>query len=220
MTANPPRWVRRFEVTVSILTALVTIISAMIAWRAALASDAAGNADFAGMGAALNREEARILSSATTYQQYRAFTNYLRNNEIGNEINAAIDTAPEDQRDALASQRRSSWDQITIDSNFFSTRYLRSDSEGETYDTERQLGESAANAAQQKDVDPDSHFNLADRLRAKSNLLVGMLIIMAGALWFYTMAGEIKHGIRYLIAFLGLLCMLVGVIGTIVIEVI
>ena len=87
-------------------------------------------------------------------------------------------------------------------------------------DRSDRLIESEAEAAQQKDIDPTPHFTLADRLRAKSNLMVGMLIIMAGALWFYTMAGEIKHPIRYGLAALGVICMLMGMIGAISIKVI
>jgi hypothetical protein len=216
-----PAWVKRFEITISILTALVTILSAVIAWQAAIDSDTAGNADFAGIGAALSREETRILDSETTYQQYRAYTSYLRNNEVGNTI---ADDLSDDQKtftdEQLASmriERNSSWNQTLVDQDFFDTRYLRSDG---TYDTQRQLSESEAEAAQQKDIDPLPHFTLADRLRAKSNLMVGMLIIMAGALWFYTMANEIKHPIRYGLAALGVICMLMGMIGAISIKVI
>lgn len=221
MSATASRWVKRFNVTVSIMVAAVTILSAVIAWRAALAGDEAGNADFAGIGAALSREESRTLNSATAYQQYRAFTAYLRNNEIGNAIADDLDDSAmsfdDTERAFLASQRSASWDQTLVDDDFFETRYLRSDG---SYDLQRQLSEREAEDALQKDIDPAPHFATADQRRAKSNLLVGMLIIMACALWFFTMAGEFHHAIRYPLAFLGTLCLLIGVIGTIAIEVI
>jgi hypothetical protein len=216
----PPNWLRRFEISVSILTALVTILSAVVAWRAALAGDAAGNADFAGIGATLNREESRTLNSATAYQQYRAYTTYLRNNETGqamaDDLDDSTKTISDEQRAIIANERTASWDQIVVDQDFFQTRHLRADG---TYNVLRQIGESEAEDAQRKDIDPDPHFAESDRLRIKSNLMVGMLILMAGSLWFYTMASEIKHVIRYPLAGIGLLCMLIGTIGTFAIEV-
>lgn len=216
MAANSTRWVKRFEVSVSILTALVTILSAVVAWRAAIAGDAAGNADFAGIGASINLQESRTLNSSNTYQQYRAFTNYFRNNELGNTLADALTSASGDERTIMERDRALNLDQTIIDQDFFETRYLNPDG---TYAVQRQLSEAEAEDAQSRDLDPDPHFILADRLRAKSNLMVGMLIIMAGSLWFYTMASEIKHVIRYPLAMMGLLCMLVGVIGTFTIEV-
>jgi hypothetical protein len=123
------RWVKRFEISVSILTALVTILSAVVAWRAALAGDAAGNADFAGISAALNREESRTLNSSTAYQQYRAYTTYLRNNEVGEKMANDLDDPnkiySDEQRAIIADERTTSWDQILVDQDFFETRHLR-----------------------------------------------------------------------------------------------
>ncbi len=220
MSNTDERWVKRFNATVSILTALVTILSAVIAWRAAIAGDTAGNADFAGIGATLNQQASHTLSSSTVYQQYRAFTTYLRNNELGNAIASDLDdkakSYDDPQRSALGEQRTASWDQTLVDNGFFETRYLRSDG---TYDVQRQLGELEAEDALKQDTDPDPHFAQADLMRAKANLLVGMLIIMAFALWFYTLASEIKHAVRYPLAALGLICMLTGALGTVAIEV-
>lgn len=216
MTKTPSPWVRRFEIGISIMIAAITMISAVVAWRAALAADIAGNADFAGLSASIYAEETRVLSSATTYQQYRAYTIYLRNNELGNVLNDDIDSAPEEEQTTLANQRTASWDQTIIDDDFFETRYLKP---GGGYDTQRQLSEAQAQAALDKDIDPEPHFSRADRQRTKSTLLVGLLIVAASALWFYTLASEIKHFIRYPLAFLGTICVLVTLVGTIAIEV-
>jgi hypothetical protein len=216
MAANSPRWIKRFEISVSILTAVVTMLSAVVAWRAAIAGDAAGNADFSGIGAAINLQESRTLNSSIAYQQYRAFTSYFRNNELGNAMADALGTASSDETKIIERDRALNLDQTIIDQDFFETRYLNPDG---TYAIQRQLSEAEAEDAQSKDIDPDPYFMLADRLRAKSNLMVAMLIIMAGSLWFYTLASEIKHSIRYPFALIGLLCMLVGIIGTFAIEV-
>ncbi|MDZ4720992.1 MAG: hypothetical protein SH847_21240 [Roseiflexaceae bacterium] len=216
MSLNSPRWVKRFEISVSILTALVTMLSAVVAWRAAIAGDAAGNADFSGLAASINQQESVTLNSSKTYQQYRAFTSYFRNNELGNALANDLSSASSDERRIMERDRALSLNQTIVDQYFFETRYLNPDG---TYAVQRQLSEAEAEDAQRKDIDPEPHFTEADRLRVKSNLMVGLLIIMAGSLWFYTMASEIKHAIRYPLALIGLLCMMVGLIGTFIIEV-
>ena len=143
-----------FDITVPILTAVVTIFSALIAWQATIDSDDAGNADFGGLGAAVNKQDARVLNATTTYQQHGAFTAYLRNVEVGDAINADLTATRSDlrarQRAAMQAERDARWNQTVVDKDFFDTRYLGAEG---NYDTRRQLGELAAEAAQLKDVE-------------------------------------------------------------------
>jgi hypothetical protein len=210
-----------FDITVPILTAVVTIFSALIAWQATIDADDAGNADFGGLGAAVNKQDARVLNATTTYQQNGAFTAYLRNVEVGNAINADLaDTGATynaRERASMQAERDARLNQTVVDKDFFDTRYLGADG---NYDTRRQLGELAAEAAQLKDVEAQPHFEEADELRQNAKLTVAMLIVMAFALLFYTLASELRHRTRYGLAALGTLCMAVGVAGAITIQVV
>ena len=220
MTQGHNRWVGRFDVTVPILMAVVTILSAFIAWQATIDADDAGNADFAGLGAAVNRQDARVVDATTTHQQHRAYTAYVRNVEVGDTVNADL-LDPEKtyrgrQLAAMQAERSARWNQTVVDKDFFDTRYLGADG---TYDTRRQLGELAAEAAQLKDVEPQPHFATADDLRDDAKATVAMLIVMAFALLFYTLASELRHGVRYLFAVLGTMCLTFGAAGALTIQV-
>ena len=206
----------RFKFAVGLLLAVVTVIGAVAAWRAAIAADGASNADFAGLAATLNAEETRALNHVTAYEHYRAYTAYLRHNELGNAI--AEDWPDASDADALTLERQQTeaWDLATeIQGSFFPNRYLKPDG---SYDTPRELDESWADAAQGKDLNPEPHFSRADRLRSKSTTLVSLLIILAVALLLYTLAETIERRIRYVMALAGTLLLVSGVILLVIVE--
>jgi hypothetical protein len=212
---SDPRWVRRFDSLLAILIACVTVMSAVVAWRATIAGDSAGNADFDGLSAAINYEESSALNAGATYQQYRAYTRYLLNDVLGDTLWEEGQEAPEDQAEQLSRERIAAYDQTLIDIDFFTSRYLANDG---TYDRDRQLDALMADAEREEDLNAAPHFTEADRQYAKSRLQIAMLIALAFALWFYTLAAEIRHVVRYPLALLGLLAMTVAIVGSAAIE--
>ncbi len=171
------------------MIAVVTVIGAGVACRAAIASSNASDADFNGLVAAINAEEAAIVNAVTTYQHYHAYTTYLRYNELGNI--AAEETLPE-----MARLKREAWGlALGLQYSFFPPRYLNPDG---TYDTQRELDESWAEQEQQKDLQPEPHFAAADLARLKTSLLTGALIVFAVAFWFFTLAQAINNRLKYL----------------------
>ncbi|HEY4687796.1 MAG TPA: hypothetical protein VIK33_00670 [Anaerolineae bacterium] len=206
----------RFKTLVAGLLALVTILGAVVAWRAAAANDIASNADFAGIAATLNAEESRALNAVTAYEHLRAYTDYVRYNELGNAIADSLADAPETDRVTLERQMRDAWDLATeIEGTFFENRYVKTDG---TYDIPRQLDELWSDDAQNKDLNPDLHFAQSDAARAKSTTLIGILIVLGLLLVLYTLANTLASRVRYLMA-AGATIFLVGsVIALIVIE--
>ncbi|HLF26594.1 MAG TPA: hypothetical protein VJG32_09665 [Anaerolineae bacterium] len=206
----------RFKSLVALLLAFVTVMGAVAAWRAAVASDAASNADFSGLAATLNTEETRALNSVTVYEHYRAYTDYLRHNELGNVIADDLPDASDSQAELLDRQMTEAWDLATeIQGSFFPNRYLDPDG---NYDTQRELEEEYADAGQQKDLNPEPHFTLSDRLRNKSTTLVSVLIVLAVSLLLYTLAETIDHIVRYALAAGGTLFLVGSLVLLIIIE--
>ncbi len=208
----------RFRIIVAILIALVALIGAVVAWRSALAADDAGDADFAGLGATLHAEQARTLNNTILYEHYRTYTTYLYHNELGNLIATDLDSSSVDETLALDRQKINAWDIATANQGFFPNRYLTQDGE---YNTQRELGEAWAEAEQQQDLHAKPHFAEADRLRAKSNWLIGVLIILAISLVLYTLAEGLKSSLkvpRYAMALGGTLFMFLGLVVTVAVE--
>lgn len=208
----------RLQTVVAVLIAVVTLLGATVAWRAALAADEAGDADFAGLTAVLNAEQTRTLNNTTLYEHYRAFTAYLYHNELGNLIAADLDSAPAAEADRLNRQKTEAWDIATANQTFFPNRYLNRDG---SYNVERELGETWAQAAQQQDVNPEPHFVASDRLRSRANWLIGVLIILAVALVLYTLAEGLNPAfkfIRFSLALGGTFFLLLSVAAMLAVE--
>jgi hypothetical protein len=218
MEDTPTETGDRLQTLVAILIALVALVGAIVAWRASVAADEAGGADFAGLNATLNAEQTRTLDHTNLYTNYRTYTTYLRYTELGNLLAGEMETAPEEEALILDQQRAEAYDSATAVQSFFPNRYLNPDG---SYNLQRELGESWAEAGQEKDLNPEPHFQTADQMRAKSNRLIGVLIVLGVSLVFYTLADALNpalKGTRYSLITGGTLFMLISVIVTIMVE--
>ena len=210
-----------FKTFTAIMIALVTMCSALAAWRAAVAANEAGQADFDGLTAAINSEEAQVLNSITVTEHYQAFLAYRRYNELGDKLKDEIAGAPQGDPDArapLEQLKSDSWGiAYGLQSLFFPSRYLRTDG---TYDSQREMDEENAESERQRDVKPQLHFTRADQLRTKADLLVGMLIFFGVSLWMFTCAQIIERTIRVAFAGVGMLFLVGGLAGVLLLEII
>jgi hypothetical protein len=197
----------RFKTVIAILIALVTTVSAVVAWRTALASDAAGNADFAGLTASLRAENTRSSDTATMYANYRAYTDYVRHYRLGAMIGEEMDAAPEADTPAMRHQMNEAYALAINDADFFPGRYLERDL---SYDKQRDLGEAWAEEAQKEDLDPQPHFARSDAMRTKTLWLLVAIIVLSASLWFYTLAQTINHSLKYVMAIGGTGFLLLG----------
>jgi hypothetical protein len=207
----------RFKTAMAFMIAFVTIMSAVAAWRAAVAAGDASNADVAGLAAAVNLEEARALNSQTAYQHFRAFTAYLRYNTLGNLIAEDMANASDEAWPILDRERGTFFTlAVQLEGTFFPKRYLNP--ENGNYDVQREIGGLLANDEQAKDIHPLPHFEKADRMRTKSNWLVAVLVAFAVALWFFTLAEGWRHVLKYVLALGGLAFTFIGVAGLVALE--
>jgi hypothetical protein len=208
----------RFNVIMSVMTAVVTVVGAAVACLASGASNAAGNNDFEGLTAAISAQETTIVNNINAYEHYHAYTIYRRYNELGNllydEANAATDQAA---FDSLDRQKQEAWGLAQgIQALFFPGRYLDPDG---AYNLQRELDEEFAEAAQQKDIVPGPHFEVADTLRLRANLLTGVLIFLAIAFWFFTVAQATKNRLKYLFGLGGFLFVGISILSVLIVQV-
>ena len=102
----------KFKTFTATMIAVVTVISALVTWRAATASQAANDANFDGLVAAVNSEEAAVLSTIKVAEHYQAFLIYTRYNELGNKLYDAIQAGPSN-KDELEQQKSDQNDERT-----------------------------------------------------------------------------------------------------------
>ncbi len=200
----------RFKVVASVMVAVVTVIGAGVACRASIASNAASNADFAGLVAAIHAEETTIINAINVYQHYHAYTTYTRYNELGNVV------ADETLSAELGRLQREAWGlALGLQYSFFPPRYLNPDG---TYDTQRELDEEWAEAAQRNDLVSEPHFEEADTARLKASLLYGTLIVLAVAFWCFTIAQAINNRLKYLFGAGGFFITFAGLLIVLLVE--
>lgn len=199
----------RFEVFSSFMIALVTIVSAITAWRATIASTQAGDADFEGIAASIRAQEARLSNGIQAFEHFQAFTSYYRYNEHGKILDSEADPAHDRQKSDL-------WGlALGLQYSFFSPKYL---DETGNYDLQRELDELWADASQSNDLYPDPHFESADLYRDKASILTGTLIIFAGAFFLFTVGQAVKNRLRYFIALAGVIVFGIGVLSILLFE--
>ncbi len=199
----------RFKTFTASMIAFVTVVSALVTWRAALASLVADQEDFTGLAAVVNAEESLVLSQIDVAEHYQSFLDYVRYNDLGNKLSEAS------AADEL--KRTDPWGiAYGLQSGFFPSRYLRPDG---TYDAQRELDERLADAQRSRDTRYDVHFKEADTHRLKVGRLVTMLIVLSVSFWMFTLAQILDHGIKYVFAAGGLLFLAVGSFGALLVDV-
>jgi hypothetical protein len=204
-----------FRTFTASMIAVVTVISALVAWRAAVASQSSGDADFRGLVATVNAEESWVLSTIKVAEHYQAFLSYTRYNELGNKVYDALQAKPADASE-LERQKSDSWGiAFGLQSLFFPSRYLLPNG---TYDSQRELDELLADEQRARDTRAEVHFEEGNNLRRKSNLLVQMLILLGISFWFFTLAQITEHKIKILFAFAGGFLLAVGSFAVLIIE--
>jgi len=207
-----------FKALASVMVAVVTVLGAGVACLASNDANKAGNADFNGLTAAIAAQETVIINAVNVYEHYQAYTAYQRYNELGNLLyDEAAAAGDPTTAEALERQKREMYGLAQgLQFSFFPTRYLNPDG---TYATQRELDEEFAESAQQRDIVPGPHFEEADILRARANFLTGILIVLAGAFWFFTLAQAINNRLKYLFILGGFLAVAISILLVVIAEV-
>lgn len=207
-----------FETIVAILIALVTVVGAIVAWRASVAADGAGDADFAGLQASLNAEETRALNFVDAYEHYGAYVAYERYLQTGNALADEISNNPnltEDEAYLLDRQRAEAYDLSDANQDLFPNRYLNRDG---SYSVQREMGEAWADASKEKNLEFESYYAEADKLREKTNLLLATLGLLGVSLVFYTLIETVGDRWRGIMFALAGLTSVAGVVAAIIVE--
>lgn len=210
----------RLSTLVALLIAVVSVVGAVVTWRASVAGDGAGDADVAGIRATINLTETNALAAVKGYSDYASFIDYYKYRETGLYLEAEIEELPEDTPEeetaALNKELADTYDLTTAASLAFPNDYLNRDG---TYALARQTGEFVANAAREKDINPQPSFDEADAMRSHTDRLLIALSVLVIALVFYTLieATDSKM-LKYLLLLAGTVIFIAGTVGAYLVE--
>jgi hypothetical protein len=209
----------RLSTWVAFLIAAVSVVGAIVAWRAAVLGDAIGDADTGGLRATINLNETRALTTIRVYSAYSAFTEYYQVRQEGDLLEEVLEEHSEELDEAeltgLVADLTDTRDQMTAAQILFPNQYLNRDG---TYALERMRGELFSDAAREKDLNPTALFLEGDTLRARSDRLLIALSILGVSLVFYTLVELVTDRLKMLLAVLGTLAFIVGGVAALLIE--
>jgi hypothetical protein len=156
------------------------------------------------------------VNDVTAYEHYRAYTAYVRYDEMGNLIYDETVNSDENEAQNLTNQRMEAWglaDALKI--SFFPPRYVDPNTGG--YNIRRELDELWAEDAQVDDLNATPHFTEADRLRRRSLFLTADMIVFAIAFWFLSLSQIFENRAKYFGLVFGVLIALAGTLGILIV---
>jgi tetratricopeptide (TPR) repeat protein len=207
-----------FSKLVPSLIAIVTLIGALVAWRASVAGNTSSNLDSKGLLAVQNYEASDTRSYIKANQHRAAYVQYLRYRQYAESLAELEPPADATEEEVAALDRRMKEDfDLAAASKyyFFPGRYLNQDG---GYEFQLERDEENAAAAQQYDLDYESSFAESDRLGEKVLAMLLMLMVLGVSLWFLALAESIENPARYSLALGGLIFLLLGSIGAYLID--
>ncbi len=209
----------RFKDAMGILIALVALVTALAAWRAAVTARGAGVEDYRAVVSVLNTQETLTLNFASAFQHLTSFTDFAINDELLSRLLAMrTDTLSEQERAVVEDQTQEAGRLAATNRNFFPARYVQKDG---TYDLKRELAEQFANAERRQDLVPDAHLERAAALDSKTFGFVQSVVLASVSLLFLTLAGAFhpeRRWLRWSAAALGILFLGLGAILTVMTE--
>lgn len=208
----------RFETYLAICVALATVIGAVLAARATLLNDDANTADQVGLGSTLDLALTRSSIEAQRTQNLTAFLDYAQRHE-----SALLMSQQMDQIDSnsarwaeLDNASSAEWNKAYNSRYFFDTNYY--DKFNNTWDQQSFMDGRLIEAASFTDLNPQPHFDDAESGRAKAAKFVGVIAVLALALFSFAVANVVQSRLRYGLAGIGALILIVSGALAILIE--
>lgn len=206
----------RVSAFIAVMIAVVSVLAALGAWRVAVATSNAGNADTDGLLATVDREDALTEAYITLYGHLNAYSRAVRHDALAQALKLVQDTTTdttlkaqlEKERDGLiyaANTQRFAIPQQYLDRN-------------QNFDQERDVGETLASRALEKDTFPEPHFVRANAERAKAEWLLLLLVMLGVAFVLLTLADAIKHPVRFILIVGALAVIVIALVGGALVE--
>jgi hypothetical protein len=207
----------RFSVLIAILIAISAIVGAVVAWRAAVSDDRAGDGDFAGVAATLNKARTNATSAVNAFQAHAQYLQYREAFLLRTALERDLLALPAEsnQRPILEAELRRMRDVQSAYEQNLDYRFIRRDG---TFDVARYMAEKRADAARAQDLNPAPAFAEADAFRHKTAMLLATGIPLALSLVFLTFAEIFAHRWRQVMFVLGTCALLGGIVMLIAIE--
>lgn len=177
----------RFRIAVSILIALVAVTGALISWKILRINDRASSFDSDAIKAALAEANTEISISSDIHSYQNFFQSYSLHLRDARLLKGQLQANP-----SLPSRLWDEWQREIIRANVYRNQldqdYLEKRGEEEFFDASRYHEAFRAEAASQKALDSGRFTDLSDIQRQRARRFTSLSILLALALFFFTLA--------------------------------
>jgi hypothetical protein len=198
-------------------------MSAMVAWRASVASNEETAAEVRGMQAIAQQLQLEQRLEAYVDQDERLIGRYQEHLVAARELQSAADEVREtdpalaDRLDLEAQGRHALARQLSA---FFLVAIPdESEDGGVVYDADFVARNLREGTTELREIQPERFLAIADEAGARSTGLIAMVLVLVGSLFILTLAQLVHHPSRLAIAAIGALLGVVGVVGFVILEV-
>ena len=208
----------RFEAFLAIGIALATVLGALLAARASTYNDIANDADQAGLSSAIDLALAQSAIEAQRDQNlvaFLAFAQHRRQAELMVDQMNQLDPASAEWT-RLDQQSSAEWNKAVNSRYFFNSDFY--DKFSSTFDQQAFVDSRLAEQASFQDLNPEPHFAQAGDQRARGAQMLGLIAVLAVALFFFAAANVAQNRWRYLLAGLGVVVLSGSVAAALLIE--
>lgn len=206
----------RLDVTIAVLIVLVSLTTALAAWRTSVVGSSAADANRQGMIDALKKGAAQNESWRKVYEEAGYASGFA--------IESAAADAMDASRDALYRSTAKNLRQYLLPSLQLLSeplgtqeKYLKDDG---TFDIEKRFADLEAEAPDIQALDPALSFELADKYSSEQRWLTIGTVLLAISLFWLGMAEILAGRARVVNLFIGLGVYLFGVVFFLVVELI
>jgi hypothetical protein len=204
----------RLDVVIGVLIALVSLTTALAAWRTNVVGSNAADANRQGLIDAVKKGAAQNENWRKVYEEAGYATGFA----IERAAADAMDASGEDSFKAAARNLRQYLlpsMQLLSEPLGTQEKYLKPDG---TYDLEKRFADLEADAPDLQALDPSASFKLADRYSAEQRWLTIGTVILAISLFWLGMAQILEGNGRLINLFVGLGIYLFGLVFTLIVE--
>jgi len=206
----------RLDIFIAIIIAIVSITTALAAWRASMVSSASGDATRQGLidavkkQAAMSEDWRRTYEEAGYAQTYAVTLAQVEALEKKNDKTALAQA--ENMRQYILPNLKLLGDQLALDK-----KYLKSDG---TYDLELLFADLEAATPEVNNLDPEASFKLADQYASEQGWLTGGVILLAISLFWLALSQLSQKKSRLITLAIGVGVYLFGLLWFTLVEVI
>jgi hypothetical protein len=202
------------------LIAFITVFAALVAWRASVAGDATGDADYDGLKAVVASEEVHTLATVEALVHAQAYANYRRYAGTVDALDEELEVASGSEAADLQRKRREADILVDTKLRMFPNKFIeRSNKSGDSiYNTRREVGQYVANKKRTRDLTSEDDFKAAEAYRGKTEKLLWGVVLLTLSLVCFTLVEALEGAAAKMAFGGGLLLGIAGVTYSIAME--